>query len=139
MGKEKWLDVLEAIYQNNEYWKMNQSSLEDLSNELGIEKDDVDAVLDSLQAQDLIKRDIEQVELTQRGFDVINDRKNKEEQLLTDRLLLIFTTVLTLGVTVITAETLLKFENPVVTLSYYAIFAIVFIVLGILADRRYRI
>lgn len=139
MGRDKWAEVLKAIYENDNYWQMNQSRLEDLSGELGLTEDEVDTALDNLQAQNMIKRDIEQIKLTQRGFDLINRRKDHEEKLLTDRLLLIFTSILTLGVVLLTAEVLIQLSNPIITLGYYTVFAVIFVIIGIIADQKYRL
>lgn len=138
MKSQEWADLLEKIYENDEYWNIGEDELTEVAKELNLEEEEVSEKLDNLKKQGLIERDIDQVTLTKRGFDLINRRKNHEEQLITDRLLVIFTTVLTLGVFVMTGIALQDLANPVVTISYYGIFALMFMALGIVFNKKFE-
>ncbi|MFQ3308036.1 MAG: hypothetical protein ACI977_000252 [Candidatus Nanohaloarchaea archaeon] len=136
MAQEMWAEVLESIYENEEYWKMQRSQLDEVSEDLGITEEEMDQVLGGLESQSLIERDIEDVKLTQRGFEFISEKKTHEEQLITQRLLLVFVTALSLATLV---DTFIKIGNQgsmALNVVYSVVFAIVFIVLGMIAKQN---
>lgn len=136
MAQETWANVLEAIYENEEYWKMQRSQLDEVSEDVGITEEEMDEVLSGLESQNLIERDIEDVKLTQRGFEFISEKKTHEEQLITQRLLLVFVTALSLATLV---DTFIKIGNQgsmLLNAVYSIVFAIVFIVLGMIAKQN---
>lgn len=136
MAQELWAEVLEAIYENEEYWKMQRSELDEVSEDLGIGEEKMDEVLSGLESQSLIERDIEDVKLTQRGFEFISEKKTHEEQLMTQRLLLVFVTALSLATL---ADTIIKISNQgsiFMNAVYSIVFAIIFIVLGMIAKQN---
>lgn len=136
MARELWAEVLEAIYENEEYWKMQRSELEDISDDLGVGEEKMDEVLSGLESQSLIERDIEDVKLTQRGFEFISERKTHEEQLITQRLLLVFVTALSLATLADTIITISNQGSLFINTVYSIVFAIVFIVLGMIAKQN---
>jgi hypothetical protein len=136
MAQEMWAEVLESIYENEEYWKMQRSQLDEVSEDLGITEEEMDQVLGGLESQSLIEIDIEDVKLTQRGFEFISEKKTHEEQLITQRLLLVFVTALSLATLV---DTFIKIGNQgsmALNVVYSVVFAIVFIVLGMIAKQN---
>lgn len=138
MAQELWAEVLEAIYENEEYWKMQRSELDEVSEDLGVGEEKMDEVLSGLESQSLIERDIEDVKLTQRGFEFISEKKTHEEQLMTQRLLLVFVTALSLATL---ADTIIKISNQgsiFMNAVYSIVFAIIFIVLGMIAKQNLR-
>jgi hypothetical protein len=136
MARELWAEVLEAIYENEEYWKMQRSELEDITDDLGVGEEKMDEVLSGLESQSLIERDIEDVKLTQRGFEFISERKTHEEQLITQRLLLVFVTALSLATLADTIITISNQGSLFINTVYSIVFAIVFIVLGMIAKQN---
>jgi hypothetical protein len=136
MARELWAEVLEAIYENEEYWKMQRSELEDISDDLGVGEEKMDEVLSGLESQSLIERDIEDVKLTQRGFEFISEKKTHEEQLITQRLLLVFVTALSLATLADTIITISNQGSLFINTVYSIVFAIVFIVLGMIAKQN---
>lgn len=138
MAEELWAEVLEAIYENEEYWKMQRSELSDISDELDIDEEKMDEILSGLESQNLIERDIEDVKLTQRGFEFISEKRTHQEQLITQRLLLVFVTALSLATL---ADTIIKISNQgsiFMNAVYSIVFAIIFIVLGMIARQNLR-
>lgn len=136
MAQETWANVLEAIYENEEYWKMQRSQLDKISDDLGLTEEEMDEVLSGLESQKLIERDIEDVKLTQRGFEFISEKKTHREQLITQRLLLVFVTALSLSTLV---ETFMRVGNQgsvLLNAVYSIVFAIIFIVLGMIAKQN---
>lgn len=136
MARETWSEVLEEIYENEEYWKMQRSQLDEISEDIGITEEKMDDVLSGLESQNLIERDIEDVKLTHRGFEFISEKKTHEEQLITQRLLLVFVTALSLATLV---DTFIKIGNQgsmLLNAVYSVVFAIVFIVLGMIAKQN---
>lgn len=136
MAQETWANVLEAIYENEEYWKMQRSQLDKISDDLGLNEEEMDEVLSGLESQKLIERDIEDVKLTQRGFEFISEKKTHQEQLITQRLLLVFVTALSLSTLV---ETFMRVGNQgsvLLNAVYSVVFAIIFIVLGMIAKQN---
>jgi len=139
MAEQNWREVLREIYNNDEYWNMASSNLSKLAEEVGISEEELDSVLKKLESQSLIKRDLDNVTLTQRGFDHIKSIELHNEQLMTDRILLVFTTVLTVGIVSISSIALSFVDNPVMSISLYALYAIVFLVLGALLSEKFGI
>jgi len=139
MSEQSWREVLREIYNNDEYWSMASSNLSKLAEEVGISEEELDSVLKKLESQGLIKRDLDNVSLTQRGFDHIKSIELHNEQLMTDRILLVFTTVLTVGIVSISSIALSFVDNPVMSISLYALYAIVFLVLGALLSEKFEI
>jgi len=138
MVEQKWQEVLDAIYQNDEYWSMEASNVSDLAQELSISEEELNEYLGKLEEQGLIKRDIDELNLTKRGFDHIHSIEMHNEQLMTDRVLLIFTTVLTIGVVIISSIALTFVQNPIMEISLYSVYAIVFLVLGALMSEKFK-
>lgn len=131
----EWAEVLERMYENEKYWDMDQDRVEELADDLNKETSEINDALNRLDQQGFIQRDVDDAKLksrlTQRGFDLVDRRKKHEEQIITDRLLVIFTTVLTLGIFILTSLSLEELANPVVTVTYHAIFALIFVSLGL--------
>ncbi len=135
MAEEKWAQVLEEIYEDQRYWKIEKSELQNVSEEMGL-NDDLDSILDALQSQDLIERDIDNVKLTQRGFEFISEKKTHDEQMLTQRLLLVFVTALSLSTLVDTVTKIGTQNNMLMNAAYSIVFAVLFIVLGMIAKQN---
>lgn len=136
MSQEEWTDLLEVIYEESDFWEMDTSMLEDLSEQTGYTEDKIQELLDNLQKQGLIKREMEEIILTERGFEFISEKKTHEEQMLTQRLLLVFVTALSLATLV---DTVIKIGNQgsmFMSIVYSILFAIVFIVLGMIAKQN---
>jgi hypothetical protein len=136
MSQEEWTDLLEVIYEESDFWEMDTSMLSKLSEETGYEEDKIEELLDNLQKQGLIKREMEEIILTERGFEFISEKKTHEEQMLTQRLLLVFVTALSLATL---ADTIIKIGNEgnmFMNVVYSVVFAIVFIVLGMIAKQN---
>lgn len=135
MAQEEWAKVLEAIYEDQKYWKINKSELETVSEEMDL-SEDLESILDALQSQDLIERDIDNVKLTQRGFEFISEKKTHDEQMLTQRLLLVFVTALSLATLVDTVMKIGTQDNMLMNAAYSIVFAVLFIVLGMIAKQN---
>lgn len=135
MPKEEWVDVLEEIYDESDFWEMNQSRISELEDKTGHSEEEIEEMLNNLRKQGLIKRDMEDIILTKRGFEFISEKKTHEEQMITQRLLLVFVTALALATFV---DTVMKVQEAsfIVSAAYSAIFAIVFIVLGMVAKQN---
>ena len=136
MSQEEWTDLLEVIYEESDFWEMDTSMLSELSEETGYNEDKIQELLDNLQKQGLIKREMEEIILTERGFEFISEKKTHEEQMLTQRLLLVFVTALSLATLV---DTVIKIGNQgsmFMSIVYSIVFAIVFIVLGMIAKQN---
>lgn len=139
MTEVTWREVLQRIYTNDEYWSMETSNLSKLAKDLEIEESEVKKHIEKLEGQELIKREIDELHLTQRGFDYINSLEMHKEQQTTDRVLLVFTTVLTIGILITTSIALTIVNNPVMNISIHALYAIVFLVLGIMISKNTNI
>ncbi len=135
MAQEEWAKVLEAIYKDQKYWQIDQGELEKFSDEMDL-NEDLESILDALQSQDLIERDIDSIQLTNRGFEFINEKKNHEEQMLTQRLLLVFVTALSLGTLVNTVIKAGAKGNIFMSVIPSVLFAVIFIVLGMIAQKK---
>ncbi len=135
MAQEEWAKVLEAIYEDQRYWKIQKSELESVSDDMDL-SEDLESILDALQSQDLIERDIDNVKLTQRGFEFISEKKTHDEQMLTQRLLLVFVTALSLATLVDTVMKIGTQENMLMNAAYSIVFAVLFIVLGMIAKQN---
>lgn len=138
MVENDWKNVLRAIYSDNEYWSMEASNLSDFADEIGLTEDELQKTLDKLESQKLIERDLDELHLTQRGFDHINSIEMHEEQLMTDRILLIFTTVLTIGIVITSSIALTFVDNPVLSVFLFAVYGIVFMVIGALSSEKFE-
>ncbi|MFB6203015.1 MAG: hypothetical protein ABEK01_00840 [Candidatus Nanohaloarchaea archaeon] len=136
MARSDWYRILEAIYTNDEFWEMEETEVEDLASEVGMSPEEVRESLDSLEDQDLIKRELDKIILTKRGFNMISRRETHEEQMLTQRILLVFVTALSIGTLIQTSLQMIDSGNLVLRIAYNAIFAIIFIVLGMIAKRN---
>ncbi len=136
MAQQEWVDLLEVIYEESDFWEMDTSMLSRLENATEFEEDGVKDLLDNLQKQGLIKRDMEEIILTERGFEFISEKKTHEEQMLTQRLLLVFVTALSLATLVDTVIKLGNQGNIYMNMVYSIVFAIVFIVLGMIAKQN---
>lgn len=131
-----WYDVLEAIYENDELWEMETSEVSRLANKARLTEDQLENTLENLERQELIKRELDSVILTQRGFDLISRKETHEDQLLTERLLLVFVTALALSTLIETAISLGQTSNTFLQIAYNVLFAILFIVLGMIARQN---
>ncbi|MFB6115792.1 MAG: hypothetical protein ABEK04_05930, partial [Candidatus Nanohalobium sp.] len=80
MAHEEWIDLLEVIYEESDFWEMDQERLTELEEESGYEEEEIRELLDNLQKQGLIKREMEEIILTERGFEFISEKKTHEEQ-----------------------------------------------------------
>jgi hypothetical protein len=136
MAQQEWVDLLEVIYEESDFWEMDTSMLSRLEKATEYEEDEVKDLLDNLQKQGLIKRDMEEIILTERGFEFISEKKTHEEQMLTQRLLLVFVTALSLATLVDTVIKLGNQGNIYMNMVYSIVFAIVFIVLGMIAKQK---
>jgi hypothetical protein len=136
MAQQEWVDLLEVIYEESDFWEMDTSMLSRLEEATEYEEDEVKDLLDNLQKQGLIKRDMEEIILTERGFEFISEKKTHEEQMLTQRLLLVFVTALSLATLVDTVIKLGNQGNIYMNMVYSIVFAIVFIVLGMIAKQN---
>lgn len=136
MAQEEWTDLLEVIYEESDFWEMDTSMLSKLSEETGYEEEKIEELLDNLQKQGLIKREMEEIILTERGFEFISEKKTHEEQMLTQRLLLVFVTALSLATLVDTVIKIGNQGNMFMNIVYSIVFAIVFIVLGMIAKQN---
>jgi len=136
MSQEQWTDLLEVIYEESDFWEMDTSMIEDLEAETGYSEEKIDELLDNLQKQGLVKREMEDIILTERGFEYISEKKTHEEQMLTQRLLLVFVTALSLATLVDTVLKLSNQGNVLMNMVYSIVFAIVFIVLGMIAKQN---
>lgn len=136
MSQEQWTDLLEVIYEESDFWEMDTSMIEDLETETGYSEEKIDELLDNLQKQGLVKREMEDIILTERGFEYISEKKTHEEQMLTQRLLLVFVTALSLATLVDTVLKLSNQGNVLMNMVYSIVFAIVFIVLGMIAKQN---
>ena len=136
MAQQEWVNLLEVIYEESDFWEMDTSMLSRLEKATEYEEDEVKDLLDNLQKQGLIKRDMEEIILTERGFEFISEKKTHEEQMLTQRLLLVFVTALSLATLVDTVIKLGNQGNIYMNMVYSIVFAIVFIVLGMIAKQN---
>ena len=136
MAQQEWVDLLEVIYEESDFWEMDTSMLSRLEKATEYEEDEVKDLLDNLQKQGLIKRDMEEIILTERGFEFISEKKTHEEQMLTQRLLLVFVTALSLATLVDTVIKLGNQGNIYMNMVYSIVFAIIFIVLGMIAKQN---
>lgn len=136
MSQEQWTDLLEVIYEESDFWEMDTSMIEDLEAETGYSEEKIEELLDNLQKQGLVKREMEDIILTERGFEYISEKKTHEEQMLTQRLLLVFVTALSLATLVDTVLKLADQGNIWMNMIYSVVFAIVFIVLGMIAKQN---
>lgn len=136
MADEEWVDLLEVIYEQSDFWEMDQDQLPELRRKAGYDEDKVEDLLDNLQKQGLVKREMEEIILTERGFEFISEKKTHEEQMLTQRLLLVFVTALSLATLVDTVIKLGNQGNIYMNTVYSIVFAIVFIVLGMIAKQN---
>jgi len=125
-----------VIYEESDFWEMDTSMIEDLEAETGYSEEKIDELLDNLQKQGLVKREMEDIILTERGFEYISEKKTHEEQMLTQRLLLVFVTALSLATLVDTVLKLSNQGNVLMNMVYSIVFAIVFIVLGMIAKQN---
>lgn len=133
---QEWVDLLEVIYSESDFWEMDTSMISRLEEATEYDEEHVEELLDNLQKQGLIRRDMEEIILTERGFEFISEKKTHEEQMLTQRLLLVFVTALSLATLVETVIKLGNQGNIYMNVIYSIVFAIVFIVLGIIAKQN---
>ncbi len=136
MAEEEWLDVLEAIYEESDFWEMEKEQLPELQDKLGYDEEEIEDLMGNLQKQGLVKREMEEIILTERGFEFISEKKTHEEQMLTQRLLLVFVTALALATLVDTVIKISQQGNVIMNVVYSVVFAIVFIVLGMIAKQN---
>lgn len=136
MAQEEWIDLLQVIYEESDFWEMDQDQIPELQEESGYEEEEIEDLLDNLQKQGLIKREMEEIILTERGFEFISEKKTHEEQMLTQRLLLVFVTALALATLVDTVIKIGNSGNTLMNMVYSIVFAIVFIVLGMIARQN---
>lgn len=136
MAQEEWIDLLQVIYEESDFWEMDQDQIPELQEESGYEEEELRELLDNLQKQGLIKREMEEIILTERGFEFISEKKTHEEQMLTQRLLLVFVTALALATLVDTVIKIGNTGNVLMNAVYSIVFAIVFIVLGMIAKQN---
>lgn len=136
MEETAWFRLLKEIFSNDKYWEMEEEDVEELSDKLNEDEERINQAIDNLQKQGFIKKEMEKVVLTERGFNLISTMETHEEQLLTERLLLVFVTALSLGTLIETAVTLNQSGNIVLNMAYYILFAIIFIVLGMIAKQN---
>lgn len=136
MAQQEWVDLLEVIYEESDFWEMDTSMISRLEGATEYEEEEIEELLDNLQKQGLIKRDMEEIILTERGFEFISEKKTHEEQMLTQRLLLVFVTALSLATLVDTVIKLGNQGNIYMNMVYSIVFAIVFIVLGMIAKQN---
>ncbi|MFB6204722.1 MAG: hypothetical protein ABEJ75_03680 [Candidatus Nanohaloarchaea archaeon] len=134
--KNPWYEVLEALYEHDELWEMEASQVSQLAELTELEEEQVEETLENLENQELIKRELDTIILTKRGFDLISQKETHEEQLLTERLLLVFVTALSLGTLMDTAIAVGQTNNVFLQVAYNALFAIIFIVLGMIAKQN---
>ena len=128
--------MLEVIYSESDFWEMDTSMISRLEEATEYDEEHVEELLDNLQKQGLIRRDMEEIILTERGFEFISEKKTHEEQMLTQRLLLVFVTALSLATLVETVIKLGNQGNIYMNIIYSIVFAIVFIVLGMIAKQN---
>ena len=128
--------MLEVIYSESDFWEMDTSMISRLEEATEYDEEHVEELLDNLQKQGLIRRDKEEIILTERGFEFISEKKTHEEQMLTQRLLLVFVTALSLATLVETVIKLGNQGNIYMNIIYSIVFAIVFIVLGMIAKQN---
>ncbi|AOV95268.1 hypothetical protein AQV86_05115 [Nanohaloarchaea archaeon SG9] len=133
---QEWVDLLEVIYSESDFWEMDTSMISRLEEATEYDEEHVEELLDNLQKQGLIRRDMEEIILTERGFEFISEKKTHEEQMLTQRLLLVFVTALSLATLVETVIKLGNQGNIYMNVIYSIVFAIVFIVLGMIAKQN---
>ena len=133
---QEWVNLLEVIYSESDFWEMDTSMISRLEEATEYDEEHIEELLDNLQKQGLIKRDMEEIILTERGFEFISEKKTHEEQMLTQRLLLVFVTALSLATLVETVIKLGNQGNIYMNTVYSIIFAIVFIVLGMIAKQN---
>ena len=133
---QEWVDLLEVIYSESDFWEMDTSMISRLEEATEYDEEHIEELLDNLQKQGLIKRDMEEIILTERGFEFISEKKTHEEQMLTQRLLLVFVTALSLATLVETVIKLGNQGNIYMNVIYSIVFAIVFIVLGMIAKQN---
>lgn len=136
MAQEEWVDLLEVIYEESDFWEMDQEQLPELREKTGYGEEEIEDLLDNLQKQGLVKREMEEIILTERGFEFISEKKTHEEQMLTQRLLLVFVTALSLATLVDTIIKISNSGNIYMNVVYSIVFAIVFIVLGMIAKQN---
>ncbi|MFB6180715.1 MAG: hypothetical protein ABEJ93_02455 [Candidatus Nanohalobium sp.] len=136
MAQEEWVDLLEAIYEESEFWEMERSKIKELEAKTGYPEEEIETLMENLQKQGLIKREMEEIILTERGFEFISDKKTHKEQMLTQRLLLVFVTALSLATLANTVIKITQQGNMVFNIIYSIVFAILFIVLGMIAKQN---
>lgn len=136
MAQEEWIDLLQVIYEESDFWEMDQEQISELKEESGYGDEKIRELLDNLQQQGLIKREMEDIILTERGFEFISEKKTHEEQMLTQRLLLVFVTALALATLVDTVIKIGNSGNMLMNAVYSVVFAILFIVLGMIAKQN---
>ncbi|MFB6175229.1 MAG: hypothetical protein ABEJ87_04600 [Candidatus Nanohalobium sp.] len=136
MANEEWVSLLEVIYEESDFWEMDQDQLPELRKKTSYSEEEIEDLLDNLQKQGLIKREMEEIILTERGFEFISEKKTHEEQMLTQRLLLVFVTALALSTLVDSVIKVTNQGNTVMNIVYSVVFAIVFIVLGMIAKQN---
>jgi DNA-binding MarR family transcriptional regulator len=138
MAEEEWIDLLEVIYEESDFWEMDQEQMPELRRKAGYDEEAVEDLLDNLQKQGLVKREMEEIILTERGFEFISEKKTHEEQMLTQRLLLVFVTALALATLVDTVIKIGNSGNIYMNIVYSIVFAIIFLVLGMIARQNLR-
>ena len=136
MQDNSWFRLLEKIFENDRYWEMSEEDLSSISEKLDMPEEQVNSSLDNLQKQGLIKKEMDDIVLTERGFDLISSMEAHEEQVLTERLLIVVVTALSLG-TLIDSSAALASSSITMRVVYSAIFGIVFLAIGMMANQQF--
>jgi hypothetical protein len=135
MQDTSWYRLLEKIFKDDRYWEMEGDDLSQLSESLDMDEDEVDEAIDNLQKQELIKKDMDEIVLTKRGFNLISRMETHEEQILTERLLLVVVTALSLG-TLIESSASMASSSVSMRMVYSAVFGVVFLAIGMMANQH---
>ena len=136
MQDNSWFRLLDEIFENDRYWEMSEEDLSSISEKLDMPEEEVNSSLDNLQKQGLIKKEMDEIVLTERGFDLISSMEAHEEQVLTERLLIVVVTALSLG-TLIDSSAALASSSITMRVVYSAIFGIVFLAIGMMANQQF--
>ncbi|MFB6187598.1 MAG: hypothetical protein ABEI86_12130 [Halobacteriaceae archaeon] len=115
MSRPNWVDVLDALYENEQQWRFYregehpeglQDSDHPLAEESGISGSDLDAAVDFLQDKDLVEETSSGWKLTNRGFDTITDWKRRKAQERINSAMVFLTGILGMMATVNASKTL---------------------------------
>lgn len=97
MEETKWSPVLREIYLHQDSWGSESEAIATLRRGAGIDAGRAEDVLTFLVEMELIERNGDGPRLTTEGFNVIRNREIQEEQVRTNRILLVFTAILALS------------------------------------------